>query len=75
MASYYNNLHVYYLLSAVIMESTISQLRKDFQAKVQIKHTANNHLSSASLLTEEELSELENAWIQLITWKQANPVT
>ncbi|GLO63206.1 hypothetical protein MACH09_37140 [Vibrio sp. MACH09] len=57
------------------MESTISQLRKDFQAKVQIKHTANNHLSSASLLTEEELSELENAWIQLITWKQANPVT
>ncbi len=57
------------------MESNISQLRKDFQAKVNIKHTGQCQLSSTSVLTDEELSELENVWIQLITWKQANPAT
>lgn len=57
------------------MESTVSQLRKDFQTKVNIKQSKNNPLSSAALLTEEELNELENVWIQLVTWKQSNPAT
>lgn len=57
------------------METTISQLRRDFQAKVHLKKTAGHQYSGASLLTEEELSELENVWIQLITWKKANPIT
>ena len=74
MASYYNNLGIYFI-ECCKMESHISQLRKDFQAKVNIKQTGQCQLSSTSLLTDEELSELENVWVQLVTWKQANPAT
>lgn len=58
-----------------MMESAVSKLRKDFKTKVQNKHTTPSQFSSTALLTDEELNELENAWVQLITWQQANPIT
>jgi hypothetical protein len=68
--------HAASLLSIVKMEATISQLKKDFQEKVNLEHTSNHQPSTISVLTEEELHELENAWVQLelAKWKEAKSI-
>ncbi|PWI31963.1 hypothetical protein DI392_18230 [Vibrio albus] len=48
----------------------ISQLKKDFHANIQAATQRTESSSSISLLTREELSELESVWIQLCVWKQ-----
>ena len=65
-----SDVDVWFNLSAVLMDSRVSQLKKDFHAQISAMAQKNNTNSSIALLTEEELSELENAWIQLIVWKQ-----
>ncbi|WP_375749946.1 hypothetical protein [Vibrio sp. HN007] len=60
-----------HLLSTVFMDAIVSQLKKDFQSKLGDTYTSATE-SGASLLTREELSELEAAWVQLIVWKQKN---
>ncbi len=56
------------------MEPTISSLRQTFQNKVQsasgVKSSASGSASTLSVLTKEELSELENLWVQLILWQK-----
>ncbi|EGA70393.1 hypothetical protein VISI1226_22525 [Vibrio sinaloensis DSM 21326] len=54
------------------MESNKAQLRKDFYA--QISHLQAYSLPQTkptlSLLTEEELLELESLWVELSVWKK-----
>ncbi|WP_171388515.1 hypothetical protein [Vibrio mediterranei] len=54
------------------MEAVISQLKKDFYAHLKSANGASSCESSQtiSLLTKEELAELENVWVQLAVWKQ-----
>ncbi|MFC5077998.1 hypothetical protein VTH8203_02885 [Vibrio thalassae] len=54
------------------MEAVINQLKKDFYAHLNSSHGASSgELSQTiSLLTKEELAELENVWVQLAVWKQ-----
>lgn len=58
------------LTSVVEMESRISQLKKDFKNQIFAIDPNNNERSTTSILTEEEMLELQNAWIQLTIWKQ-----
>ncbi len=55
------------------MDNVISNLKKEFHTHVQSDNWAKKYSakSSISILTQEELAELENAWVQLIIWKQA----
>jgi|TARA_Y100001956_G_scaffold11867_1_gene11061 hypothetical protein len=54
------------------VENRISNLKKEFYSHVQSEQWADKYSakSTVSLLTQEELAELENAWIQLVIWKQ-----
>ncbi|GAL30136.1 hypothetical protein JCM19239_2552 [Vibrio variabilis] len=54
------------------MEAVISQLKKDFYAHLRSSNgaSASSTSKTMSLLTEEELTELENVWVQLAVWKQ-----
>ncbi|MGR5094466.1 hypothetical protein ACPV5O_05675 [Vibrio maritimus] len=54
------------------MEAVISQLKKDFYAHLRSSNgaSASSTSKTMSLLTEEELAELENVWVQLAVWKQ-----
>ncbi|PJC87496.1 hypothetical protein CSW98_06280 [Vibrio sp. HA2012] len=51
------------------MDSRVSKLKKDFHACLKAATQKSSVDSSIALLTEEELNELENAWIQLSVWK------
>lgn len=56
------------------MENVISNLKKEFHTRVKSQSSNEGYAStksSVSLLTQEELSELENAWVQLVVWKKA----
>ncbi|WKY57066.1 hypothetical protein Q5H80_08635 [Vibrio sp. SNU_ST1] len=55
------------------MDNVTSSLKKEFHTHVQSDKWAEKYSakSSISILTREELAELENAWVQLIIWKQA----
>lgn len=55
-----------------VVEAVISQLKKDFYAHLRSSHGRHNSESSKtiSILTKEELSELENVWIELAVWKK-----
>lgn len=48
----------------------VSQLKKDFHAHIQAATQKPEANSSISLLTREELTELESVWVQLCVWKQ-----
>ncbi|WP_167494616.1 MULTISPECIES: hypothetical protein [Vibrio] len=54
------------------MEKVITSLKKEFKARIQSpkRNEAYATPSSLSFLTQEELSELENAWVQLAVWKK-----
>ena len=54
------------------MDNVISNLKKEFYTNVQSKKWSEQYSAKPSLsfLTQEELSELENAWIQLVIWKK-----
>ena len=54
------------------MDNLISNLKKEFNTHVQSDNLEKKHSakSSISTLTQEELAELENAWVQLVIWKQ-----
>ncbi len=54
------------------MEAAIIQFKKDFYAHIKSMHgaKAGEQKNTLAVLTEEELAELENAWIQLAVWKQ-----
>lgn len=56
------------------MENVISNLKKEFHTRVKSQKSNERYAStksSVSFLTQEELSELENAWVQLAVWKKA----
>ncbi|MGF1755349.1 hypothetical protein L4C33_17360 [Vibrio makurazakiensis] len=55
------------------MENVISNLKKEFHTRVKSQNSSERYQapSSVSFLTQEELAELENAWVQLIVWKKA----
>lgn len=55
------------------MDSITSQLKNDFYAHLRSMQAKNSGIStsSVSLLTQEELSELESVWIQLAVWKKS----
>ncbi|MCW8347002.1 hypothetical protein MD535_13435 [Vibrio sp. ZSDZ65] len=54
------------------MEAAINQLKKDFYAHLKSyqEPKAANGFKTLSILTQDELAELENVWIQLAVWKQ-----
>lgn len=54
------------------MEAVISQLKKDFYAHLKSSNGAvpGDAPQTISLLTKEELAELENIWVELAVWKQ-----
>lgn len=52
------------------MEPVITQLKKDFQARLWSVPANNRVGSTLSTLTQEELTELENIWVQLVMWQQ-----
>jgi hypothetical protein len=56
----------------VFVDNVISNLKKEFYTHVRSDKWAEKYSakSSISTLTQEELSELENAWVQLVIWKQ-----
>jgi hypothetical protein len=56
----------------VAVEAAITQFKKDFYAHIKSMHgvKAGENKSTLAVLTDEELAELENAWIQLAVWKQ-----
>ncbi|CCO48502.1 conserved hypothetical protein [Vibrio nigripulchritudo SOn1] len=56
------------------MEPTISNLRQIFQNKIHnaavTQSPCSGSATTLSVLTKEELSELENLWVQLILWQK-----
>jgi len=57
------------------MKTKISQLEKEFRNQVFTLSLDSDERPTTSVLTEEELIELQNAWIQLVIWKQSNATT
>nr|WP_220503492.1 hypothetical protein [Vibrio splendidus] len=60
------------LYKDVSVDNVISNLKKEFHTRVRSDKWAEKYSakSSISTLTQEELNELENAWVQLVIWKQ-----
>jgi hypothetical protein len=54
------------------VETLITQLKKEFYTQLSALQSATLPHSepTLSLLTQEELSELESAWVQLSIWKK-----
>ncbi|MDN3679883.1 hypothetical protein QWZ04_06005 [Vibrio tapetis subsp. quintayensis] len=52
------------------MEPVVTQLKKDFQARIWAMPANNGANSTLSILTKEELNELENIWVQLVMWQK-----
>ncbi|SHO56415.1 hypothetical protein [Vibrio quintilis] len=55
------------------MDSQVTQLRKNFYQQVQAdkKYTMPEVCSTLSLLTEEELKQIEQVWVELAIWKKS----
>ncbi|WP_372449736.1 hypothetical protein [Vibrio metschnikovii] len=53
--------------------SIISQLKKDFYAQISAfqSYALPQQTTTLSLLTEEELKELEQIWVELAVWKRS----
>ncbi len=51
----------------------ITQLKKDFYAQIGTLHsyTLPTEKSSLSVLTQEEIKELEQIWVELAVWKRS----
>ncbi|WP_204250594.1 hypothetical protein [Vibrio vulnificus] len=54
------------------MDTIKTQLKKDFYSQIySLQSSASSHTTSTlALLTEEEISELEALWIELVVWKK-----
>lgn len=54
------------------MDTVKTQLKKDFYSQIySLQYNAvSQSTSTLAVLTEEELSELEAAWIELVVWKK-----
>ncbi|WP_175443202.1 hypothetical protein [Vibrio sonorensis] len=54
------------------MDSLLTQLKKDFYAQISSLQSCTLPQSqpTLSLLTEEELQELEHVWVELSVWKR-----
>ncbi|KIN10918.1 3-demethylubiquinone-9 3-methyltransferase [Vibrio mytili] len=54
------------------MDSVISQLKKDFYAHLRALQTPKlpQVTSTLNVLSDEEIQELESAWIELTVWKR-----
>lgn len=52
--------------------SAITQLKKDFYAQISAfqSYTLSQEKPTLSLLTAEELKELEQVWVELTVWKK-----
>lgn len=55
------------------MDSQVAQLKKDFYQHIRTdqKYTFPNVFSTLSLLTDEELKQIEQVWVELIIWKKS----
>jgi hypothetical protein len=55
------------------VDSVISQLKKDFYTRLSSLqgYTVPQSDSTLSLLTDEELQELQNRWVELKVWKKS----
>ncbi|WP_216835620.1 hypothetical protein, partial [Vibrio aestuarianus] len=55
-----------------IVNSVIMQLKKDFYAQIDSPKESSSPSSQTTLalLTEEEIQQLEQIWIELAVWKR-----
>ncbi|HCM1036863.1 TPA: hypothetical protein N2810_002319 [Vibrio parahaemolyticus] len=55
------------------MDSVILQLKKDFYSQIRAFQTPKlpQVTSTLAVLTDEEIQELEAAWIELTVWKRS----
>ncbi|MDF2154303.1 hypothetical protein [Vibrio sp. CAU 1672] len=55
------------------MDIVITKLKKDFYSQIHALQSPKlpQVKSTLAVLTEEELQELENAWIELVVWKKS----
>ncbi len=55
------------------MDSQVTQLRKNFyqQVRADKKYIIPEVCSTLSLLTDEELKQIEQAWVELAIWKKS----
>ncbi|MGR4990082.1 hypothetical protein [Vibrio sp. WZ-1] len=53
------------------MDLVISQLKKDFYSQIRALQSPKlpQVTSTLAILSDEELQELENVWIELVVWK------
>jgi hypothetical protein len=53
------------------VDSVISQLKKDFYSQIRALQSPKlpQVTSTLAVLSDEELQELENVWIELVVWK------
>lgn len=56
----------------VAVDTVKTQLKKDFYSQIYSLQSSavSQSTSTLAVLTEEELSELEAAWIELVVWKK-----
>ncbi|NLS14041.1 hypothetical protein HGP28_14195 [Vibrio sp. SM6] len=54
------------------MDKAIMDLKQDFHAHLRTSQggASTSTRSSLAILTQEELRELEHAWIALVVWKR-----
>lgn len=52
--------------------SIVTELKKDFQKQIRSSQSCDlvNSQPTLSLLTAEELKELEQLWVELTVWKK-----
>jgi hypothetical protein len=53
------------------VDLVISQLKKDFYSQIRALQSPKlpQVTSTLAILSDEELQELENVWIELVVWK------
>ncbi|WP_181185519.1 hypothetical protein [Vibrio sp. V01_P9A10T6] len=58
------------------MDPVISQLKKDFYAQIRSLKDGptSESQTTLALLTEEELQQLEQMWVELAIWKQSQNI-
>jgi len=56
----------------IAVDAVKTQLKKDFYSQIYSLQSSavSQSTSTLAVLTEEELSELEAAWIELVVWKK-----
>jgi hypothetical protein len=52
------------------VDSQITQLKKDFYQQILSSQTPDTS-STLSLLTDEELAQIEKVWIELVIWQKS----